>query len=168
MAVAIPFIMAGIAAVGAIKSAQAQSASAQSAANAADYNVMADQQRATVALAQGNTNEEAQRRGAALALGRQTAATSQSGVDLSSGSALDLYQQSATTAELDALNIRYGAQLQSQGLQSQSNLDQMTGTQQRSNATSAMTAGYINAGAAALSSYGSYTTNKARLTPTTA
>lgn len=148
---------------GAITSANAQSASAKSAANAAEYNAEVDRQRAAVAMQQGNANEEAQRRQAAIALGRQTAATAQSGVDLTSGSALDLYQQSATNAELDALNIRYGAQLQAQGLQQQGTLDTMTAQQQRNNARAATTAGYLNAGASALSSYGTYTNNQAAL-----
>lgn len=163
MAVAIPFVLAAVAAVGAMKSAQAQSQSADAAANAANYNALSDQQRSTVALAQGNANEESQRRGAALALGRQNASMAQSGVDLSSGSALDLYKQSATNAELDALNIRYGSQLQAQGFKSQSTLDAMQADQQRRNASTAMQAGYLNAGAAALSSYGSYSTRSAQL-----
>ncbi len=146
---------------GAVTSANAQAASQQSAANASDYNAEVDRQKAAVASQQGNANEEAQRRSAALAMGKQAAATAQSGVDLSSGSALDLYKQSATNAELDALNIRYGAQLQAQGFQQQGTLDTLSAQQARSNASSAMTAGYLNAGAAALSSYGSYTSQKA-------
>lgn len=163
MAVAIPFIIAAVSAVGALKSAQAQSAQADASANAATYNALADQSRATAALQQGNANEESQRRQAALALGNQNAAMAQSGVDLASGSALDLYKQSATNAELDALNIRYGSQLQAQGLQSQSTLDQAQATQDQRNASTAMTAGYLNAGAAALSSYGNYSTRQAQL-----
>lgn len=162
-AAVIPYIAAAMAAAGAIASANAQASSAKSAANAAEYNAEVDRQRATVALQQGNANEESQRRQAAIAMGRQTAATAQSGVDLTSGSALDLYQQSATNAELDALNIRYGAQLQAQGLQQQGTLDTMTAQQQRNNARSATTAGYLNAGASALSSYGTYTNNQAAL-----
>lgn len=148
---------------GAITSANAQAASQQSAANAADYNAEVARQKASVAFQQGNANEEAQRRQAAMVMGKQAAATAQSGVDLSSGSALDLYKQSATNAELDALNIRYGAQLQAQGFQQQGTLDTLSAQQSRSNASSAMTAGYLNAGAAALSSYGSYTSQKASI-----
>ncbi|NOV24158.1 hypothetical protein E5S69_11610 [Cupriavidus necator] len=150
-------------ATGAVSSANAQAASAQSAQNAAEYNAAASAQRATVAFQQGNANEEAQRRQAALQLGKQRAATAQSGVDLASGSALDLYQQSATNAELDALNIRYGAQLQAQGYQQQSTLDSLSAQQAGNNARSAMTAGYLNAGASALSAYGTYTNQKTQL-----
>lgn len=160
---AVSALSAAVGVAGAVTSANAQRASAESAANAADYNAAADNQRATVALQQGNANEEAQRRQASLAMGRQAGATAQSGVDLSSGSALDLYKQSATNAELDALNIRYGSQLQAQGLQSQTVLDSMSAQQSRNNASTAMTAGYLNAGAAALSSYGTYTSQKAQL-----
>ena len=163
MAVAIPFVLAAVAAVGALKSAQAQSQQADAAAQAANYNALSDQSRATVALQQGNAQEESQRRQAAIALGNQNAAMAQSGTDLASGSALDLYKQSATSAELDALNIRYGSQLQAQGLQSQSTLDAMQATQDRRNASTAMSNGYLNAGAAALSSYGSYSSRSAQL-----
>lgn len=163
MAVAIPFVLAAVAAVGALKSAQAQSQQADAAANAATYNALADNNRATVALQQGNAQEESQRRQAAIALGNQNAAMAQTGTDLASGSALDLYKQSATSAELDALNIRYGSQLQAQGLQSQSTLDAMQATQQQRNAQTAMSNGYLNAGAAALSTYGSYSSNSAQL-----
>jgi len=163
MAVAIPFVLAAVAAVGALKSAQAQSQQADAAAQAANYNALSDQSRATVALQQGNAQEESQRRQAAIALGNQNAAMAQSGTDLASGSALDLYKQSATNAELDALNIRYGSQLQAQGLQSQSTLDAMQATQDQRNASTAMSNGYLNAGAAALSSYGSYSSRAAQL-----
>lgn len=148
---------------GAVTSANAQAASSQSVANAADYNAAVGQERARSAFEQGNANEEAQRRQAAQAMGRQRAATAQSGVDLASGSALDLYKQSATNAELDALNIRYGAQLQGQGMQQQSTLDSLSADQARSNANSALTAGYLNAGASALSSYGAYTGQRASI-----
>lgn len=148
---------------GAITSANAQSASADAAAAAADYNAAVSREKGQVALAQANANEEAQRRAGALALGRQAAATAESGVDLSSGSALDLYKQSATNAELDALNIRYGGQMQALGMDSQAALDSMSAQQSRNNSGAALTAGYLNAGASALSSYGTYTGQKAQI-----
>lgn len=154
---------AAMGAMGAVSSANAQAASANSAANAAEYNAEVDRQKSAVTLQQGNANEEAQRRSAAIAMGKQTAATAQSGVDLSSGSALDLYKQSATNAELDALNIRYGSQLQAGGFQQQATLDTMSAQQSRNNASAATTAGYLNAGASALSAYGTYTTQKSQL-----
>lgn len=154
---------AAMGAMGAISSANAQAASQNSAANASEYNAEVDRQKAAVAFQQGNANEEAQRRSAAITLGKQRAGAAQSGVDLASGSALDLYKQSATNAELDALNIRYGAQLQSQGFQQQATLDTMSAQQARNNASAATTAGYLSAGASALSAYGTYTTQKSQL-----
>lgn len=114
-------------------------------------------QRAKVAADQGNVNEEAQRRRAGMALGQQRAAILQAGGG-TDGTNAELAKESGTNAELDALNIRY-----------QGKLGVMTNTADASAATfagdNANTAGYLNAGAAALSSYGSYTRANARTVP---
>lgn len=148
---------------GAITSANAQSANSDAAAAASNYNAAVSREKATVATQQANANEESQRRQAAMALGNQRAATAESGVDLTSGSALDLYKQSATNAELDALNIRYGGQMQALGFKSQASLDTMSAQQSENNASAALTGGYLNAGASALSSYGAYTSQKSMI-----
>ena len=121
--------------------------SANSAKNAANYNATLATQRQTVALQQGAANEDAQRRQAGQVLGRQASGAADStGL---SGTAIDNYQQSATNAEIDALNIRYGAQLGALSAGDEAALS-------RAQASNAMKAGYLNAGAAALSAYGNY------------
>ena len=64
----------------------------------------------------GAETEAAQRRQFAQFAGEQRAAVAQSGVDPSSGSALAIQQQSAEFGELDALTIRYEAQMRALGL----------------------------------------------------
>lgn len=153
-AAALPWLIAGMGAVGAITSANAQSNSAKSAANAAAYNAEVDQQKSTVARQQADANELAQRRRSAITLGEAAAGLAQNGTGLS-GSGLASYQQSASNAELDALNIRYGGVVQSQGLDAQTGLDKYSQQVQSSNASAAMTSGFLNAGSAALSGYAS-------------
>ena len=113
-------------AVLAIAAAAAQVASKISDAHVqeaqADANVrMADQNRA-IAGEQANAREEAQRRQGAQYLGRQTAAAAQSGVDITSGSSLDVARQSATNLELDAQTIRYQGLMQGFSFQREAGL----------------------------------------------
>lgn len=131
-------------------------ASAQSQRKAATYNARVAGNNSTIAANQASVNEDAQRRRADMALGREAAGAAASGG--LSGTNLDTFQQSATNAELDALNIRYQGKLGVQSATEQQGLDEM-------NASAANESGYLNAGAAALSSYGSYQRGQAK-TPT--
>lgn len=139
-----------IGAYSAVQSGKATEASYQAQANADAYNAEIDAQNARVARQQANAREEAQRRQAKQVLGEQRAALAQAGIGLS-GSAADVYQQSATNAELDALNIRYEGELQARGLLAQSELNTYQGKASRMNAGSARRGGYTNAAATILS-----------------
>jgi hypothetical protein len=99
---------AAMSAVSSISQASAASAAAKSAAQASDYNAAIAAQNAQTASEQGNANEEAQRRKARMVMGAQRAALAEAGIG-SDGTASDLVEQSAVNAEMDALNIRYGA-----------------------------------------------------------
>lgn len=138
---AVAFVAVGTAAVGAYASAQSQQ-------HAAEYNAQVDKQRMDVAAQQGAANEDATRRRGDIALGREAAAMADAGTGLD-GSNADVYKQSATAVELDALNVRYQGKLGVIGAQDQLQLDNLS-------AASAGRSGWLNAGAAALSSYGSY------------
>lgn len=70
-----------------------------------------------VAAAQGYADEETQRREARQVLGAQAAALAQSGTG-TGGTNAALIQQSATNAEMDALNIRYAGLLKKSGFDS--------------------------------------------------
>lgn len=148
---------AAVSAYGAIQNGKAQAATAQSQADAADYNAKVGQQNAEATLRAGSANEEAQRRKSAVEMGRLHAGMAENGIGLDSGTATDLTVQSSMNAEMDALNIRYGAAQNAQALQSGAVLDLASARNSRKQAKSAMTSGYLNAGASALSAYGTYT-----------
>lgn len=133
-----------VAGVGALSNANARQ-------NAAEYNQEVSLQNAKVAKEQADVNESAQRRRNARMLGRQVTSVAD-GPGLS-GTGLDLIEQSTTEAELDALNIRYAGQL---GVMTNLARGELYGME----AEQAESAGYLNAGSAALSGYGGYTKNK--------
>ena len=82
---------------------------------AANTNADIAEQNRKLAAEQGFAREDAFRRQARMRLGSQAAAIAESGVDPGSGSALLVAAQSATNAELDALNIRYEGLTQATG-----------------------------------------------------
>ena len=106
----------------AVGGAAAVSSSLNQAASAT-YNAKMGVSNAQQASMQAGAAEETQRRNAAAVLGNQRAAFAQSGVDPSSGTGLLAQEQSATNAEMDALNVRYQGLVQGRGLLAQSALD---------------------------------------------
>lgn len=123
----------------------AAKAQAGAEAKVADYN-------AEIAGQQAGVAEDAQRRKAREFLARQRAAIGQAGIGLT-GSSITLANQSATEAELDALNIRYEGTLRRTGF-----LNDAAAARARRKA--AGRSGYLRAGAQLLagasSAYGSY------------
>lgn len=152
----LPYIAAGVSAVGAIAQGNAQKAQADSQAEAAQYNATIANQNADTALQAGNANEEAQRRKSAAELGQQRAGMAENGIGLDSGTATDLTESSAMNAELDALNARYNGQVQARDYKAQAALGQQQASSSRAAGQAAQTSGYLTAGASALSSYGRY------------
>lgn len=171
MADPVSWIMIGSAAmsaVGAISQGNAAAAQQESAAAAARRNAIVADQNAQTALQASNANEEASRRKSAADMGRLRASLAENGVGLDSGTATDLTESSAMNAELDALNIRYGGQQQARDYKNQAALETAQAAQSSANAGAARTAGYLTAGASALSTYGNYSMTKSRLkAPTT-
>lgn len=138
-----------IGAYSAIQSGKNQSAQYRAQQDAANYNAEIQSQNARVARQQAGAREEAHRRQARQVLGEQRAALAQAGAGLS-GSAADVYGQSAANAELDALNIRYEGELDARGLLAQSELTTFEGKVSGMNAKSAKRAGYVNAASSLL------------------
>lgn len=136
-----------VAAIPLILSAAGAATSGVSQANASAYNSAIYGDEATTAATQGYQAEAAQRRQNASMIGRQVAAVGQAGAGYG-GSAGRSVGQSATNAELDALNIRYKAGLQkwSYGAQS-ANLS--------AEGQTASSQGFLRAGAALLKGYSS-------------
>lgn len=115
MAAAIPFVIAGISAYGAIQQGQ------QSAQASSENAALAETQ-ARSALQQGVSREDDLRRQQAQFRGQERAQTAQSGTGFE-GSNADVAKQNATLQQLDLLNTRYNAQLQASGLMAQASQD---------------------------------------------
>lgn len=152
MAVAIPFIAAGLSAAAAIKQSQAQQAEAKTAQNMAEYSAKLAEQERTVVQQQAATNEETSRRRSRQILGQIRAGALSSGAGLT-GSSMDVYRQSVEEAEMDALNVRYGGQLQSTGLTQSADLARAQGAQYGNIARKAKGASILNTASAAFSGY---------------
>jgi hypothetical protein len=146
---------AAMSAVGAIQQGMAAQAQAQAAQGAANYNATIKRQQAALELQQANAREEQQRRGTRQVLGQQRAALAQAGIGMG-GSALDIEEQSADRAELDALTIRYEGDLRSKGLLAAAAGAEYEGRAAIAAGQNAMTGAYLSAGASLLSAAGSY------------
>jgi hypothetical protein len=131
---------------GSIEQGKAGYASNMSEAYAQEYNAQIADSNAKTVLEQANAKEEAQRRQFHILQGKAIAGMAQSGTGLD-GSNLDVLEQSATNAELDALTIRYEGQMQNRGLMAQAALGRYQAQGLKANAKRAMKAGYIGAAA---------------------
>lgn len=140
--------------IGSIQQGNAQAASEKSQANAMRYNAEINRQRATLALQQGNQQEEAKRRDSRRAMGNLRAGLVENGIGLDSGTGADLVAESSLNSEMDALNIRYGAQLNAQGLQQQAVSDDYSARAADARSKNARTSGFLGAGAALLTGAG--------------
>lgn len=150
-------------AIGAIQAGKAQQAEANARAQANQYNAKVKEMNAQIARTQANAREEQQRRKGRQVLGAQRAGIAQAGIGFG-GSALDIMEQSADTAELDALNIRYEGELQSTGLLADAEAERYEAGVNRMAGRNAMKAAYIGAGSALIggaSNYYTYTSLKA-------
>ena len=153
--VTLMLVSAGVSAMGSIQEGQAAKAQADAQAKASEYNAAVTRIQADVARQQAGAREEQQRRGARQVMGRQRAAIAQSGVGFI-GSALDIAEQSAAAAELDALTMRYEGELAARGLLAQAEGDLYGAKVQRAAGKQAQTAGYLQAGSTLLTGYGKY------------
>lgn len=145
-----------IGAIGAISQGNANAASENSAARAAEYNAQMNRQRADMVLQQGNQQEEDKRRESRVKMGNLRAGLAENGIGLDSGTGADLVQESSLNSELDALNIRYGAQVNARGYTAQAALDDYSADSARGRAKTARTAGYLGAASSALTGAAGY------------
>ena len=146
---------AAVSAVGAIQQGMAAQAQGKAAQDAANYNAILKQQQSALELQQSGAREEQARRASRQVLGQQRAALAQAGIGLG-GSALDIEEQSADRAELDALTMRYEGDLRSKGLLAAAEGARYEGRVARAAGDNAMKGAYLSAGASLLSAAGSY------------
>ena len=99
-------VMAVTAIAGAAMSAQQQRQQGQFQKGVAEYNAQVAENEATETRNKGTEEENKQRRRTAELLSKQRAQLGASGIELGSGSALQLQEDTETLGEVDALRIR--------------------------------------------------------------
>lgn len=152
-AAAIPlFVGSSIAnAYGQYQQGKEQAANLKTQSRIAARNAEILRTQARTARQQAGAQEEAQRREAQRFLGTQRAAVGQSGVGYG-GTVAQLLEDSAVQAELDALNIRYGGELQAADLTNQAGMSDTESQILRANAKAAKRAGVMGAATSLLQS----------------
>lgn len=145
---------AAMSAVGAIQQGNAAAASAKADAQMAHYNEVQSRQQAAAELRAAAAEEVAQRRIARRQIAAQAAMSGSTGLELAGSSMLSL-ENSATAAEMDALNIRYAGGERARAAVAGANLAGYERQVANQNARTARTAGLIGGGAALLGGLGS-------------
>lgn len=117
------------------------------------FNIKAQEQNATLTAQQTSAREEQVRRAARRALGSQRAAVAQSGTGMG-GSNAALMSQSAGSAELDALNVRYAGTLERLGILNDIEMRKFNDKVLKKQGKQAMRLRWFNAAAAFMGSSG--------------
>lgn len=154
-ALAAPLAIGGglLSAFGQYQQGREQESNLKTQARIAQRNAVLLRGQAATARQQAGRDEEAQRREARRFLGTQRAAIGQSGIGFG-GTAGQLLEDSAVQAELDALNIRYGGELQATDILNQAAMSDTESQILRANAKSAKRAGITGAATSLLSAGG--------------
>lgn len=141
--------------IGAIQQSQASASAAGFNAKVAAQNAQIATQNANYSGAEGEQNIAASGAKTRAQIGATIANQGASGVDVNSGSAVNVRESEAKLGMLNALNIRsqaarqaYGYETQASGFEGQSRLD-------RSEQSNDKVSGYLNAGATVLGGAGS-------------
>lgn len=145
---------AATAAYGAYSSGQASSAAAKYNSQTAANNAAIATQNARFAAEEGEVNVANEQQKTRAELGGILANQGASGVDVNSGSAVDVRSSAAETGELNAINIRANAARQAYGYETQAASDMGQSALDKSQAGNDTTAGYIGAGSTLLTGAG--------------
>lgn len=119
VAAAAPYIATGLTAAGAGYSAYSQYQAGRYSQRVAEVNAEMARRAAADATIRGNNEEAALRERNYRLMGAQQAAYASSGVDLGSGTPLDVVSSSAGLGELDALTVRNNAAREAYGYTTQ-------------------------------------------------
>lgn len=148
---AIPFIAMGASAL-----IQGQQAAAQGEATAQAnlQNAAFAEEAANDAIARGGMDEDQQRLATRAAIGTQRAGFAANGVDVNSGSAADIQDDTAALGELDALTIRNNAAREAWGYRTQAQQGRLAAANARSSGQAGMFGSLLTAGAKGVQAYG--------------
>jgi hypothetical protein len=124
MAEALPIISMASTVIGGVVSGIGAKQQADAQANAANYNAAVARNAALFAQQQGEVNAQANDRKTAAMIGRQRAVYAAGGIDVNSGSPLDIQADTADFGRLNSLTIRNNAARDAYGYQANANLDE--------------------------------------------
>lgn len=150
---------AAIGAIGAIQQGKAASASANYNSEVAANNAKIATQNANLAIQEGNAAVEQQQVKTRAEVGAIKANQAAGGIDVNTGSAVDVRSSAAQTGELSAINIRANAARTAYGYQTGAASDTGQAALDKSEASSAGIAGDIGGAATALSGAGNAALN---------
>lgn len=143
-----------ISALGSIQQSRANAASAGYNAKVAAQNAQIQTQNANFAGAEGEQNVAAEGAKTKAALAATLANQGASGVDINTGSAVDVRESEAKLGALNALTIRSNAAKQAYGFQTGAASDVAQSQLLRKQQTYDITSGYLNAGSTILGGAG--------------
>lgn len=156
----------GLSVIGAIKGAQGAKAEGKANANASRYaaqvaenNATISKQNASLAAQQGTAAVEKEQLENRAKIGAITANQGASGVNLNSGSSVDVRSSAAETGELSAINIRAAAARQAYGFQQEASNQESQAGLDKAEASNAITAGNTKATTTLLGGLGDAATN---------
>lgn len=152
----------GIGAFGAIKSGQASAASARYNAAVTADNAQIQKNNASLAAQAGEAQAGMSEMKTRATVGAIAANQAAAGIDVGSGSALDVRSSARELGELDAINIRSNAARTAYGYQVQSSSDTSQSQLDRFQAGQDSTAGFVNAGSTILGGVGNTSLNYAK------
>lgn len=144
----------GLSAIGAISNANAQAKQAEYNAATARNNQQLAENAAKEATQAGQTREANSRMASAQLRSRQRAVLASNGVDVNTGSALGIQEDTAQAGELDALTIRSNAEREAVGYRNQGANFGGEAALAAARAANATSAGYFSAGGSLLTSAG--------------
>ena len=145
---------AAVGAMGAIQQANAASASANYQAQVNQNNAILAERNAEDARKRGEVEAQEHQRQVSALRGRQTAAMAANGVDITSGSPLNILADTSQMGALDTKTIRNNAQREALGYESQGMNFKAEAGLNRMQAKSAKTAGMIGAVGSVVSGFG--------------
>ncbi len=151
-------ISLGTTVVGGIFQAIGQKNQADATAAAANYNAAVARNAATYAQQAGQVKAMAADRQTAAMIGRQRAAFASGGIDVNTGSPLDIQADTARFGRLNAMTIRNNAAREAWGYTAQSNLDVAAAKNAQTAGDWGMAGSLIGAGGSFFDKWSSYRT----------
>jgi hypothetical protein len=142
----------GVSAYGQVQQGKAAEGQANYQAAVGRNNAIIAERQARDSEERGAADELAQRRQTAAVLGKQRAGMAANGVDLSSGSPLDILGDTAAFGELDALTVRSNAAREAYGFRAQGSQFTSDAAAQQIAGRNTRKASYIGAGSTLLTS----------------